>query len=155
MTKGLKLAQAPIIEAVIDINCDLPPTLDLAAIQDRAKQAFSEWEPRARRQMTQRHEFIAAGTEGGDVAVRHLVSGLQFSSADERQIVQIRPEGYSFNRLAPYGGLDEYLPDIGWSWERFRALTRPVPIRGIGLRYINRMLLPMDRGQIDLPAYLN
>ena len=87
--------------------------------------------------------------------MRHLVSGLQFLSADERQIVQIRPEGYSFNRLAPYGSLDEYLPDIEWSWGRFRELTRPVQIRGIGLRYINRMLLPMDGGQIDLPAYLN
>jgi uncharacterized protein (TIGR04255 family) len=155
MTEGLKLAHAPIIEAVVDINCDLPPALDLAAIQDRAKQAFSGWYPRARRQMTQRHEFSAAATEAGGVAVRHLVSGLQFLSADERQIVQIRPEGYSFNRLAPYGSLDEYLPGIEWSWGRFREITRPVQIRGIGLRYINRMLLPMDGGQIDLPAYLN
>ena len=155
MTEGLKLPHAPIIEAVVDINCDLPPALDLAAIQDRAKQAFRERYPLARRQMTQRHEFGTAATEAGGVAVRQLVSGLQFLSADEKQLVQIRPEGYTFNRLAPYGSLDEYLPDIEWSWSRFRELTRPVQIRGIGLRYINRILLPMDGGQIDLPAYLN
>lgn len=154
-TETLSLRHAPIIEAVLDINCDLPPGLDLASIADGAKDAFSKSYPVVRRQMTQRHEFSMSGTESGGMAVRQQVSGLQFVSADEKQIVQIRQEGYTFNRLAPYGSLDDYLPAIEWSWSRFREVTRPVQIRSIVLRYINRLLLPMDGGRVDLPAYLN
>ncbi|PYQ32076.1 MAG: hypothetical protein DMF56_02985 [Acidobacteria bacterium] len=155
MTDALHLAHAPIIEAVLDINCDLPPTIDFAALQERAKQALSASYPIARRQITQRHELRTAAAVGtADVAVREQVTGLQFLHTDEKQIVQFRSAGYTFNRLAPYSSLDDYLADIEWSWNIFRELTRPVQIRAIGLRFINRILLPMTGGGVDLSEYL-
>ncbi len=82
------------------------------------------------------------------------MSGLQFLAEDEKQLVQVRQEGYSFNRLAPYRSLDDYLPEIERSWTVFRELMRPVRIRAIGLRFINRILLPTIGGQVELNDYL-
>src|SRR4028119_1664205 len=112
MTASLKLAHAPIIEAVVDIDCDLPPGTDLSQLQERAKRMFSLWYPKARRSITERHQFRTAAEELPELAVQQHVSGLQFLTEDEKQLVQIRPEGYSFNRLAPYASLDDYLPEI-------------------------------------------
>lgn len=68
---------------------------------------------------------------------------LQFLKNDEKQLVQIRPQGYSFNRLAPYGGFDEYLPEIERAWRLFVDIVMPLQVKLIRLRYINRFLLPM------------
>jgi uncharacterized protein (TIGR04255 family) len=154
MTESLELAHAPIIEAVVDINCDLPPGSDLSQMQERAKQLFSQCYPKARRQIAERHQFRAATENPPEGGVQQQVSGLQFLAEDEKQLVQIRPEGYSFNRLAPYGSLDDYLPEIERSWTVFRELMRPVRIRAIGLRFINRILLPTIDGRVELNDYL-
>ena len=148
---GLHLAHAPIVEAILDIHCDLPPGTDFSALQERAEQALSVSYPKVRRQITQRHHLgIFALPEASQ-----RVTGLQFLTEDEKQIVQFRGEGYTFNRLAPYGRLDDYLADIEWSWNIFRDLTQPVQIRAIGLRYINRILLPLHDGRMNITAYLN
>src|SRR6266550_4303259 len=109
MNEGLHLAHAPIVEAVIDINCDLPPETDFSELKDQAKQALSSSYPKARRRITQQHEFGITTAESLPATVARGVTWLQFLSEDEKQVVQFRGEGYSFNRLAPYGRLDDYL----------------------------------------------
>jgi hypothetical protein len=34
-----KLSAAPIVEAVVDIECDMPPTLNLSALEESARSA--------------------------------------------------------------------------------------------------------------------
>jgi len=144
MSEGLHLTHAPIVEAVLDINCDLPPGMDFSALQEPAKQALSSAYPKVL-QITQRRLRPTIGER---------VTGLQFLSDTEKQVIQFRGEGYSFNRLAPYGRLDDYLAEIEWSWNIFRELARPVQIRAIGLRFINRILLPIVDGRVKLNEYL-
>lgn len=143
-----RLDQPPIIEAVVEIQCDLPPALDLLRIQDQAKSRFRNGYPKARRQVVQSHELHV------QPATPSEVGAMQFLTEDEKQLVQIRVEGYSFNRLAPYSSLDDYLPEIERTYGIFRELAEPIQIRRIGLRYINRLLLPTIDGRVDLSDYL-
>jgi uncharacterized protein (TIGR04255 family) len=149
-----RLDRPPIIEAVVDVVCDLPPALDLARIQDQAKSRFRDVYPIARRQIIQSNELYAQPETPPEVAVRQQVDALQFLAEDEKQLVQVRLEGYSFNRLAPYSSLDDYLPEIERTYGIFRELAEPIQIRRIGLRYINRLLLPTIDGQVELNEYL-
>jgi uncharacterized protein (TIGR04255 family) len=73
---------------------------------------------------------------------------------EKNQIVQIRSDGYSFNRLAPYDSLDEYLPEIRRTWDLYRELALPVQVRAVRLRYINRILLPGPNGDPTLSRFL-
>ncbi len=76
------------------------------------------------------------------------------NTPDRRQVVQLRSQGYSFNRLAPYGTLDDYLNEIRRTWLIYVGLARPIAVKKIQLRYINRILLPMSHHQVDLDLYL-
>jgi uncharacterized protein (TIGR04255 family) len=67
--------------------------------------------------------------------------------------VQVRVQGYSFNRLAPYTSLDDYLPEIERTWRLFIAVASPLEVRRVRLRYINRILLPTADEQVDLDRY--
>jgi uncharacterized protein (TIGR04255 family) len=63
-------------------------------------------------------------------------------------------QGFSFNRLAPYTSLDDYLSEIERVWRIFVSIASPVQIRVVRLRYINRILLPLTNGRVELEDYL-
>lgn len=152
-TEPLGLRNAPIIEAVVDIQCDLPPDLEYGQLQHQAEEALKELFPKSRRQMAQSVE-VGPGGELRAGTPRERAVGLQFLTDDERQLIQFRAEGLSFNRLAPYGSLDEYLPIIAASWDVFRNLAHPIQIRSVALRFINRILLPAGEASKSLETYL-
>lgn len=72
---------------------------------------------------------------------------------DEKQLIQFRRNGFSFNRLTPYDSLDSYVPEIERTWNSYRSLAEPGSIRRIALRYINRLLLPVDGGNLRISDY--
>jgi uncharacterized protein (TIGR04255 family) len=148
------LPHAPIIEAVVDIDCDLPVGIDLPAMEGRIRQHFSNEYPRFRRQMIQQHAMKASLDAPPEFSVQSSLRAFQFLKEDERQLVQVRTEGFSFNRLEPYSSFDEYLPEIERAWKRFAEVMAPVQIRRIVLRYINRIFLPTSDGLVDIGNYL-
>src|SRR5207244_7181938 len=54
-----------------------------------------------------------------------------------------------------YSSLDDYMPEIERTWRLFVEVAAPARIRRITLRYINRILLPMEEDtRVDLDEYL-
>jgi len=149
----LTLTKAPIVEAVLDIDCELPPEFDLAGAEPRGRQSFGSGYNSVRKQVMHEHQIAVRPNTEPTTSNRRTLNALQFVHADGRQIVQVRTRGYSFNRLAPYTTLDDYLPEIKRTWECYVQLAAPVQIRAIRLRYINRILLPMAGGKVDLDLY--
>lgn len=148
-TPAPRLRNSPIVEAVFDVDCDLPPGFDLAAMEELARSRFRDRYPKFRARFLQESSIEAkAGVS------RLAPQALQFLHEDERQFVQMRDHGFSFNRLAPYSGLADYLPEIERTWRLYLDLAAPVPIRFIRLRYINRILVPMTATTVDLDEFL-
>lgn len=150
----LKLNVAPIVEAVLDIDCDMPLTLDLAALETSVRDAFRDSYPTFRIQHLQEHQFEVQAEGTPKMTTRQGIQAFQLLQEDEKQLVQIRAQGFSFNRLAPYSSLDDYLPAIEHAWQLFVGLVAPVQIRVVRLRYINRIFLPTTDSGLELSDYL-
>lgn len=148
-----KLRHPPIVEAVVDTECDLPSGRDLPALEGPARKAFQDSYPELKKQVIHEQEIRAKADAEPEVSLRHGLSAYQFVQAGARQLVQVRRLGFSFNRLAPYSSLDEYLPEIKRCWTLYRSFAAPTRVRLVRLRYINRVLLPMTQGEIDLGRY--
>lgn len=151
---ALKLRNPPIIEAVLDLDCDMPPNFNLAGLEADGRKLFADRYPKFRTQLLQETKIEQRPDEPPVMSARQGLQALQFFNEDSLQLVQIRNSGFSFNRLAPYSSLDEYLPEIRRSWELFLNLATPMRIRRIALRYINRVLLPTTAGRVELNDYL-
>lgn len=149
----LNLGHPPIIEAVLDFDCDLPPGMDLKAMESRARAKFAPRYPRFRFQMLHEHQFEQQRDQA-TFSARHDVQALQFLTDDEKQVVQARKQGFSFNRLAPYASLDDYLPEIRSSWDIYREIFSPLQVRIVRLRYLNRIVLPLKDGSVKFADYL-
>ena len=149
-----QLRNPPIVEAVFDVDCDLPPGFDLAALEGRSRSVFQDQYPKFRTQFLQEHR-IETKVDAPPITSSHAaVQALQFLHDDEKQLVQVRAQGFSFNRLAPYSSLDDYLPEIERTWRLYVDLVSPVQIRIVRLRYINRILVPMAASTVDLDEFL-
>ncbi len=149
----LKLKNAPIVEAVLNIECDMPPVQDIAALQEPAKEAFRPQYPKFKAVLVQEHRIEAKPEAQPQLSIKQSLHGFQLLQEDERQLVQVRPHGFSFNRLAPYSTLDDYLGEMERTWNIFVKLTSPVQVRFVQLRYNNRLLLPMPGGKLELEDY--
>lgn len=149
------LQHPPIIEAVLDIDCDLAPGFALPQIETAARDALEASYPRVSRQLLREFKF-GTGADGATTARQPsdaTVQALQFRHDDGRQVIQFRSSGYSFNRLAPYTALDDYVPEIHKTWEIYRRLAKPLQISSMQLRYINRIRLPLVGGNVDLDEF--
>lgn len=149
-----RLSNNPIVEAVLDIDCDLPPSLNLSTLETAGRALLCSRYPKFRIQRVFEHRFEAKPGASPEVASQDHVAALQFLQEDEKQLVQFRLAGFSFNRLVPYTILDDYLTEIENAWSAFVELATPVQVRVIRLRYINRILLPALAGTVRLDDYL-
>lgn len=149
------LLHAPIVEAVLDIDCELPPGHDLVALEAGAAELLKDTYPTHDRQWLQEHRIEAQpNVPSPSFSSRPSVQAIRFHQYEGRQLVQLRSRGYSFNRLAPYGALDDYLEEIQRTWCIYVSLAAPREVKQIRLRYINRILLPMTNGHVELDHYL-
>jgi uncharacterized protein (TIGR04255 family) len=151
---NFKLPHAPIVEAVLDVDCDMSPAFDLAALEKASREAFRDQYPKFRTQFLEEHRIEQKAAQPTQVSAQRKLQAFQFLQEDEKQLVQIRMQGFSFNRLAPYTSLDDYLPEIERTWRLFVSIALPVQIRVVRLRYINRILLPLTNGRVELEDYL-
>lgn len=154
---GFVLAHPPIVEAVLDIECDLPPTQELNDLEHPAFAQFRDNYPNIQKQFVQEYELRAAAGVPPDFSSQPgqpKVASLQFLQEDKKQLVQVRAQGFSFNRLAPYAGFDEYSEEIRRRWEQYCTIAAPIQVKTINLRYINRIPLPTEDGHVELEEYL-
>jgi len=74
-----------------------------------------------------------------------LTSGtwrMQFHRKGGGRIVQLAKDLVVVNQLRPYPGFDEWRPDAVQMISLYRELASPAKIERLGLRYMNRVVLP-------------
>jgi uncharacterized protein (TIGR04255 family) len=146
---AIQYQNAPIKEALIDIRADLPPGVDLDALEALHDVVRSKY-PTRKRQAFFEAQF-AMGGEEASASTKEVDAGLRFQSADGKQITQFRLQGFTFSRLQPYGTWDQLRDEARDLWRVYRERLRPTKITRLAVRYINYIELPL--GPLDYKDY--
>ena len=146
------LPKAPIVEAVVDIDVEMRPGFVLGDARDRLATAFADRYPSVREREFDAHQIHKRPGVPGTVKSQSGLESLMFYQADEKQLIQARRRGYSFNRLAPYEGFDQYQSEVEARWQQFSAIVEPVRVRAVKMRFINKIEIPLAEGRVDLDA---
>jgi uncharacterized protein (TIGR04255 family) len=144
--------RAPITEALIDIRVQIPEQVSPPCLELLHKQIQNEYpNKKARRGWAQKFEFKVP--EGSMVAdSKDLgVDGYLFSSADEKQVVQYRLDGFTFSRLRPYLQWNQILEEAKRLWVIYAEAVKPILLTRLALRYINSIEIPSRN--FDLEEY--
>lgn len=95
---------------------------------------------------------VAAETAGIRQEFR-LSDRMQFLREDEKAFVQVGPDLLAVNHLAPYPTWEGFVPLVQNALGAYVAVAQPKGLRRIGLRYVNRITIPMN--PVELADYLN
>src|SRR5205809_5097721 len=126
-------SRAPITEAVIALLVKLPGGVSLASLEKVQDGQESRYPTRHNFHML--HAQVSAGPAIATAASQTQV-GYIFHSGDEKQIFQVRLDGFTFSRLAPYDRWESFRDEGRRLWDIYRSVTRPEAITRIAVRYI-------------------
>jgi len=144
------LPNAPIKEALIDIQVALPENIAMETLNSKYAQITDQY---PKHETLQKGEFGLHRNEGHPtkLTIDHTVVGYRYTSEDERRIVQFRVDGFTFSQLEPYDSWEDMKKEAVRLWDIYANSISPNPITRIATRYVNLLKLPLDT---ELKDYL-
>lgn len=83
---------------------------------------------------------VRTGTSTENVQNRYQAGYRTVSESD--RLVSVTLDAITFHKLPAYSRWDDVFAEAWGLWERYREILRPVSVRRLGARYINRLSLP-------------
>jgi uncharacterized protein (TIGR04255 family) len=145
------LPKAPITEALVDIRVKLPADTELAKLGSIHELIVDQYPKRKERR---RREFSFEFKEGEppNQAATDITDGYFYISRDDKQVVQVRLDGFTFSRLKPYEKWETMRDEARRLWQLYVKFASPEFITRIAVRYINHLNIPLPF--LDFAEYL-
>lgn len=135
------LRNAPIMEALIDIRVKLPPQSDAKKIDSIFELIKGQYPKKQEQRMSE----IKIELKPGEELAKQLtkINGFRYLSSDEKEIVQAKMDGFTFNKLSPYSKWEDLRNEAHRLWLIYKNITCPDLVTRVALRYINNLNIPM------------
>lgn len=133
----------PIAEAILDIKTSLPPDIFLSHLQEFQEFVKVDYPVKKERRFFEGGVQFKSGSAPEFKASTEKVDGFLFHSDDNKSIVQVRLDGFTFNKLRPYSNWEKFSNESKRLWAQYLKIAKPISVSRIALRYINRIELPM------------
>jgi uncharacterized protein (TIGR04255 family) len=132
------LRHAPITEALIDIQAELPPGVDLLALRkfyDGLESRLPAIEERVSISAT-----LAVGKAGAEfMSKERKPDGYLMKSETQGLVVQARLNGFTVNKMSPYISWTS-LSTVGKEmWDRYIHVASPTKVNRLAVRYTNKI----------------
>jgi len=142
-SESLHLSRAAIIEAVINVQVSPLPESAVESFKIISGQVQADYPVQ---QVLSEMEFTGeVGSQGPKASAKQRSIGIQFRSVDAKQVFQVRLNGFSFHRLAPYGDWLSFRAEASRLWLLYRAAVGPTRTETYSIRYINKIPVPIGQ----------
>jgi uncharacterized protein (TIGR04255 family) len=140
---------APIKEAALDIRVRSASDLDIEKLSMAKDSNYLE----LFRKPSKVQVRVEANneTQSASAAAENTLLGFAFRSEDQKQIYQIRTDGFTHNRLAPYQEWDVFAAEARRLWNVYKNALNPEFIELAGLNYVNEIPVPVG---VDFSEYV-
>jgi uncharacterized protein (TIGR04255 family) len=140
-----RLPDAPIVEAVLHWQAAAGKTLDKAQVQKELGQRFPKYDCREQQQQ-QLEAAIQKSPERVELRHQTRWDGFRLTGQGDANgyVVQFKPNGVVFSRLAKYDRWTTFQEEGLRFWEAYLELAEPPVIKRLGVRFINQIRLGME-----------
>jgi len=144
-------SRAPITEALIDIQVDLPAALILANSKSSTPRLHLNTRSRIRVLMF-RCRLSSAHLRLAPRGRLKRFGDSPSSVLDGRQVVQVRRDGFTFSRLSPYQTWEDLRTEARRLWGALSFGGEAIQMTRVAVRYINQIDIPLPMD--DFADYL-
>ncbi|HEY2545919.1 MAG TPA: TIGR04255 family protein [Candidatus Acidoferrum sp.] len=146
----MSYGKSPIVETLIDIKTEARSGLSLELLQGFAT-SLRDSHPRTETRFLGQGQFTFGAEDKATVERKPFA--LVLFRADEKQILQVRTDGLTSSRLAPYTGWKALREETSTFWRAYRDFAKPKSVTRLAVRYINQFIFPGP--SVELEDYLN
>lgn len=139
MANRRHLSRAPIREAIIDIRTT--PPCDVKTIAKLAE-ALKEQYPAQQTMVSKMFGFEVAEKQFTTPQRGDGPQGMRLTDASGKHVAQLRVDGFTFSRIAPYETWEAMRAQAFELWSRFLEVAQVERVTRVAVRYINVMPLP-------------
>jgi uncharacterized protein (TIGR04255 family) len=141
---------APITEAILDIKAELPEGTPIEALGEFQKHVKNRFPDRSeKRSLQTQFRFSPGKDESTPVSSEDKIEGYNFISHPDKKVVQIKLDGFTFNKLHPYEDWEKFSSEGRELWELYEAIVKPISVSRIALRYINQIEIPLPFNNLN------
>ena len=145
--------QPPITEAVIQIKfIRTPEESKVDKFIKKLKEVYEDYQ-----ESTSYTLGIGIDTSEQDKPKTETTSELvhRFSSEDMTQQMILNKSSILVSQLAPYGGWDDFMDRFMRDWKLWKKYLGFNEIKQIGVRYLNRIDIPVTDATLEFSEYVN
>ena len=144
--------RAPITEAIVEFRSTTP------VVEKKRQKAVKKFSKSYSHHRSVPHHDIQIQLNAGiEPRARETASTIQdhFTSDDMTQQLHISDTSFRVSQLAPYCGWTQFETRIKRDWMAWRKIVGSQPINFVGMRYINRIDIPITKSLVHYEDYLN
>ncbi len=152
-SSSMQYSRPPIIESIINIQFEKDVGFkEVEALRKKfSKHYFNEIEiPHYNVKVE-----VRENTKKHEAKVKQESISYRFSNEDSNQLLVLEPNSFIVSQLAPYAGWDEFYERFRRDWEAWRRVVGYQKISRIGVRYINRLDIPLKNEKVKHEEYVN
>jgi uncharacterized protein (TIGR04255 family) len=140
------LTKAPVVEAAIQILTRPGVSLEEAKLLETLKEKLPDYTDfESHRSINYQIVFSPESkVEPKDMGW----SGVRCKTADGLQVANFGKDGFAFSRLKPYVNWEQFSNEALRLWAIYLDLAKPVEVQRLGLRFINRLILPIETAKL-------
>ena len=143
MSKHDSYPNPPIVEAIFDVQMELPQNVGIAELEAFGKTFASAYpEKKARRKFASKVEI--KNEEPSAEAFNLGIAGILNWSSNHTQALQVRLDGFSFSRLKPYETWDVHFTEFLKYLKLYCEHIFPLQIKRVATRFVNVIELPRE-----------
>lgn len=137
-------SNAPITEALFDIQVDLPETVSIKDLDKLCLDIVSQYPTKKSRKRFEGTFKIEEKSGIKPEKNNTGIDGFLNWSSDQKEVVQFRLDGFAFSRLKPYEKWDKHFSKVIQNWTLYEQKLSPLLIKRVTLRFINTIEIPSE-----------
>jgi len=142
------LPNPPITEALIDIRVDPSDDVNLEAVEKYYDIVKDDFPLKSERFEIKSHLEITQGNPTKFSEKQNNI-GYLFKTSVKDKVVQSQINGFTFNKLMPYYKWPLFIKEARSLWMEYCQLVKPKKVVRLGVRFINRILIPLPINDIE------
>jgi uncharacterized protein (TIGR04255 family) len=144
MSESNHYPKAAITEALINIGVvsSAQESIDSSELRDRVSTTFSPNYADCQQILEFQGGFEFANERVSSNTTQRFV-GYRLISSDQKYVVQLRFDGFTLSRLAPYDCWQALYDETRKLWELYSSIFVPSAIDSVTVRYINQFDIPL------------
>jgi uncharacterized protein (TIGR04255 family) len=153
----MTFSKPPIVEAIFHLVVERDSDFDHESLNNYAKSVTensSVLNEQEKRFLRANISFDSNDLNKITSSLSNDLEGYVISSADGSKIVQANISSFSFSKLQIYESWEVFYAEATEFWEKYIEITSVKKIKRLSLRYLNRIMIPLDKTPCRLQDYI-